>query len=443
MKAKSFTILFLVFFSAKTILGQSLSQAQDALQSMNAQAGAQASALGGAFSALADDPSAIYWNPAGLAWIKNSEIQTTYNQWFQDTFFQDLNAVFPTDWGALGARVSYVNFGSFQNRDAFGNPIGTQTPQAFAAALASSFRFGAWGLGLSAKAESESYTGYSVGGFGVDAGALYRQSWGSFSAGLRNLGSAAGYSLPTEFYLCGELGFGPRDSRFRLATDVTFPSGPAVFHHGLEWAYDQTLFIRVGYEWSAQVFQYQDQAGFGGGVGLKVGKLQLDYSLVSYGDLGLTNKAALAYDFGDAEAPAGPKSAVNKKEVSAAPAPVKPTPTARVSSPTATPTAGPKDQSASTPAPVLDMRQTYKKGIAAYQKGDYEAAASLLRQASAIQDKSVESFYYAETFAMLGVIEQYHSTAPGHLTAAAKDYRLALKREPANETALKHLKQLE
>ncbi len=430
MKVKNFAILFLVFFSAKTIQGQSLSQAQDALQSMNAQAGAQAAALGGAFSALADDPSAIYWNPAGLAWIQNSEIQTTYNQWFQDTFFQDVNAVFPTDWGALGGRVSYVNFGSFQNRDAFGNPIGSQTPQAFAAALASSFRFGSWALGLSAKAESESYTGYSVSGFGLDAGALYRQSWGSFSAGLRNLGSASGYSLPTEFYLGGELGFGPRDSRFRLATDATFPSGPAVFHHGLEWAYDQTLFIRVGYEWSTLSFQYQDQAGFGGGVGLKVGQLQLDYSLVSYGDLGLTNKAALTYDFGDEKPEAPAQSPPPKKEVQATPVP-SPTPTAEPAA--ATPT----------PAPVLDMRQTYKKGIAAYQKGDYAASASLLRQASAIRDKSVEGFYYAETFAMLGVIEQYHSTDPGHLTAAAKDYRSALKWEPGNETALKHLKQLE
>ena len=427
MRRKALAWVIPLFFLAQRGFPQSLSQAGDALQSMNAQAGAKASALGGAFSALADDPSAVYWNPAGLGWIKNSEIQTTYNQWFQDTFFQDLDAVLPTDWGAVGARVSYVNFGSFQDRDAFGDSLGPETPQAFAVALASSFRFGDLGLGLSAKADNESYTGYSVGGFGVDAGALYRQKWGSFSAGLRNLGAASSFSLPTEFYLGSEVGFGPPDSRFHLATDVSFPSGPAVFHHGLEWAYDQKLFIRVGYEWVTQSFQYQDQAGFGGGMGLKIGQFHLDYSLVSYGDLGLTNKAALAYDFDDGKTEAPVKSAsttVKKKMATPSPTPI----------PAATPIAQ---------APAsLDMRQIYKQGIAAYQKEDYETALALLRQATTIQDPSIEKFYYAEAYAMLGVIEQYHSTAPDHLKAAKSDYRAALKWEPGNETALKHLKQL-
>jgi tetratricopeptide (TPR) repeat protein len=438
MRRKALVWVIPFFFLVERGFPQSLSQAGDALQSMNAQAGAKASALGGAFSALADDPSAVYWNPAGLGWIKNSEIQTTYNQWFQDTFFQDLGAVFPTDWGAVGARLSYVNFGSFQDRDAFGNPLGPETPQAFAAALASSFRFGDFGLGLSAKADNESYTGYSVGGFGVDAGALYRQKWGSFSAGLRNLGAASSFSLPTEFYLGAEAGFGPPDSRFRLATDVTFPSGPAVFHHGLEWAYDQKLFIRVGYEWVTQSFQYQDQAGFGGGMGLKIGQFDLDYSLVSYGDLGLTNKAALAYEFDDGkpEAPIKTASVTVKKKAATA------------TSPMPVPTEAPIVKVSSEPSPPaqapasLDMRQTYKRGIAAYQKEDYETALALLRQATAIQDPSIEKFYYAEAYAMLGVIEQYHSTAPGHLKAAKSDYRAALKWEPGNETAAKHLKQL-
>ena len=36
--------------------------------------GARAVGLGGAFSALADDVTAIYWNPAGLAQIENREV---------------------------------------------------------------------------------------------------------------------------------------------------------------------------------------------------------------------------------------------------------------------------------------------------------------------------------------------------------------------------------
>jgi hypothetical protein len=38
------------------------------------EAGGRALAMGKAFHALADDPSAVYWNPAGLAWQKRSAV---------------------------------------------------------------------------------------------------------------------------------------------------------------------------------------------------------------------------------------------------------------------------------------------------------------------------------------------------------------------------------
>src|SRR4030066_1614033 len=40
---------------------------------MSLNVGAKASALGGAFRGLADDWSAAWWNPAGLAYLKKSE----------------------------------------------------------------------------------------------------------------------------------------------------------------------------------------------------------------------------------------------------------------------------------------------------------------------------------------------------------------------------------
>lgn len=41
-------------------------------------AGARSLGMGGAFSAVADDGSAIYWNPAGIAQIRNSEISAMH-----------------------------------------------------------------------------------------------------------------------------------------------------------------------------------------------------------------------------------------------------------------------------------------------------------------------------------------------------------------------------
>jgi hypothetical protein len=46
--------------------------------------GVRAMGLSGAFSAIADDASAAYWNPAGLAQLKNPEVLAMYGSYFND-----------------------------------------------------------------------------------------------------------------------------------------------------------------------------------------------------------------------------------------------------------------------------------------------------------------------------------------------------------------------
>lgn len=54
--------------------------------------GARASAMGGAFVAIANDLTAIYWNPAGIARLESPQLAIIHTQWIVDTNF---------DWGAL------------------------------------------------------------------------------------------------------------------------------------------------------------------------------------------------------------------------------------------------------------------------------------------------------------------------------------------------------
>ena len=46
--------------------------------------GARAIGMAGAFTAVADDPYAIYWNPAGLSLLSGSQASFTHNDYFQD-----------------------------------------------------------------------------------------------------------------------------------------------------------------------------------------------------------------------------------------------------------------------------------------------------------------------------------------------------------------------
>lgn len=73
--------------------------------------GARAIGLGGAFTALADDVSASYWNPAGLATLKASEISFSF--YFPKAFseasivFKPAFSLFKTVNVAIG--ISLVN----------------------------------------------------------------------------------------------------------------------------------------------------------------------------------------------------------------------------------------------------------------------------------------------------------------------------------------------
>ncbi len=46
--------------------------------------GAKPVAMGGAFCAVADESSAIYWNPAGLAFLKDRELSFTHIAWLKE-----------------------------------------------------------------------------------------------------------------------------------------------------------------------------------------------------------------------------------------------------------------------------------------------------------------------------------------------------------------------
>lgn len=88
---------------------------------------------------------------------------------------------------------------------------------------------------------------------------------------------------------------------------------------------------------------------------------------------------------------------------------------------------------------VLKMKDIYEAGIKSYKEKDYDQAIRYLKQAVDKKDKYTPKFYYAEAHAMLGVIYQFHII---RLKDARYHYQLALKYEPANRTAKKHLREV-
>jgi hypothetical protein len=94
--------------------------------------GARADGMGRAFTAVANDANAIWWNPGGLAFIRGHDISLTYSQLVPD-LASDVNWSYPVyaqhveGWGGLGASVGYLSYGKSEATDVDGNVTGEFT----------------------------------------------------------------------------------------------------------------------------------------------------------------------------------------------------------------------------------------------------------------------------------------------------------------------------
>lgn len=79
--------------------------------------GAKAIGMGGAFTALADDASSTYWNPAGMAWLKNGEALFVHSNWLADINFDNVSGFTPLSNGmAVGAYITAVSMDEMKVR---------------------------------------------------------------------------------------------------------------------------------------------------------------------------------------------------------------------------------------------------------------------------------------------------------------------------------------
>ena len=123
---KKTTLILLLTFAATAAFAGVNTNAGIIFPLLDMGSGARALALGGAYTAIADDASAVNWNAAGLSQVKNPEISLAYDKWFMDTSNQQVMLSFPLGDGAIAADVVYMNLGSIDGLDAAGNPTNTQ-----------------------------------------------------------------------------------------------------------------------------------------------------------------------------------------------------------------------------------------------------------------------------------------------------------------------------
>jgi hypothetical protein len=284
-----------------------------AAQFLNLGFGARALGMGEAFTAVADDVSCVYYNPAGLAGgAADRQLAFSHAWHVQDTAVSQAGFM----RRPYAASLTYFSAGELEGRDAVANPTGNFTARDFAFGLSRGARLGPLAAGVTGKVVSQRIKSSGATSFAADAGLLYRFEGTPYSLGaaLVNFGTKVkfedeSFPLPLKLKIGASASF---RSRLLLAVDAELPDyGPAAARAGAEYRGLEGIALRFGYRTtsSAQrdailgkgfgdsVSGVSAMYGFFAGVGFEYSGFSLDYALLPYGDLGSAHRFSLGVKF--------------------------------------------------------------------------------------------------------------------------------------------------
>jgi long-subunit fatty acid transport protein len=109
MKKLAIIVLLLVL-AAVPLLGQNVTKVGTTAASfLNIDAGARGVGMGGAFVSVADDISSMYWNPAGLARMKQGEASFSNTRWIADIAYNYAGVAVPVGQiGTVGLNAAFL-----------------------------------------------------------------------------------------------------------------------------------------------------------------------------------------------------------------------------------------------------------------------------------------------------------------------------------------------
>lgn len=285
--------------------------------------GARSVAMGGAATALADDPSAMYYNPAATIKLEDRQFLAGYHNYVLDIQSGFVAGTMPF-WGdkSIGAFIDYMNYGDFTRT----NSAGVVDPDdgEFSGGdflLGINFStpippFPALSAGINAKFMTEMADGYSSEAFAFDLGLYYEFRDSATTAGLAvtNLGWVlSGFSSGSEGEVKDDLPMALRlgvshslkELPLIAAIDGVYPNDNNPYiNAGLEMYYFQPLYLRLGYSSFGENYKTESGGnalgGFSFGFGLDYREFQFSYGFVPYLDLGTSHRITVKWGIGNA-----------------------------------------------------------------------------------------------------------------------------------------------
>ncbi len=156
--------------------------------------GARATGMGGAFVAIANDPSAMYWNPAGIARLTQSEALFSHSAWIADISFNYAGVVMPvSEFGTFGVNFTSLSMSDME-RTTEDQPDGTGeffSAGSFAVGISFAKNLTDWfSIGTNVKYVNEHIWNTNATAIAFDVGTLFTTPFPgvTLGAGMTNIG---------------------------------------------------------------------------------------------------------------------------------------------------------------------------------------------------------------------------------------------------------------
>jgi len=285
------------------ISAMALAEGVGAFSAFDSGIGARALAMGGAFVGVANDATAAYWNPAGLAGLTDTRLDGMSTDLFglgvTHQFVGATTNLAGFGLGVAWERASVIGTGATDTGDSTGNF--TWNESAIIGSVAANL-FDVAHAGLNVKYYmADSGLGDTASGFGFDLGLLAKLG-DMFAIGVlaRDLGGTAiswstGAANTVDAGYTAGLAMMLLDGNLTLATDVDFDGmqlGDA--HVGLEFKVIKELALRGGVVLTDNFQNYY----FSAGAGISVAGLSVDAAYLMNETIGNTLVLSAEFSLG-------------------------------------------------------------------------------------------------------------------------------------------------
>jgi len=338
---RPFSVILLVFILGITnqnLLGQSVSRVgTSAANFLKIGVGARALGMGESFTTQAEDVSSIYWNPSGLAYVKNVQVLLNHYDYLADIYFDYGAVAVPFgSAGVVGFHFAYMGMPDIERTKILRtNGTGEMvSASSFSAGLSyARFLTDRFSIGATLKMVNETLWHTSATGYAVDIGLVYKTLFKNIKVGMSisNFGTSMrlegndllvqhdidevsegnnsninanlktdAFSMPILFRVGLSANitrdfFMIENNDLIFTVDAVHPNDNFEYlNAGAEYTYRSLLSLRAGYR---QHFLKDTEGGLTLGFGLHLNVLNynlfLDYAAIDYGRFDHLNKFSL------------------------------------------------------------------------------------------------------------------------------------------------------